>query len=87
MESGRDRQSERLVWWAPMDQPWKVLSFTANHIPLVRPTDKELYPLKRIYYPQLPKGGGTPNPWEPHREGAGSVRRQRESEKPLLYFS
>lgn len=44
-ESGR-RQIERLVWWAPIGQPWKVLSFIADHISLGRPTDKELSAIK-----------------------------------------
>lgn len=60
MELGRDRQSERLVWWAPMDQPWKVLSFTANHIPLVRPTDKELSAIEKTLLPTVTKRRGNP---------------------------
>lgn len=87
-QSGR-RQIERLVWWAPTGQPWKVLSFIADHIPLGRPTSKELSATKTVLLTVTKSGGGgvTPNPWGQHREAAGSVGRQREGEKPLLYFS
>lgn len=84
-ESGR-REIEKLVWWSPMGQPWKVLSFSADHIPLGRPTDTELSAIKKSITHSYQEQGGTPNPWGPHREAAESVGRQREGEKPLLYF-